>query len=362
MRVHTSDIRKAGTKAKVFITLYGTRYPDGELSRTDLDISGETDFGRNQTSTYRATTLNDIGEITHVKMNHDNARPGSSWHLHTVEVRPIGASKWIKVTFDRWVATDEEDGLLETTKKQRDDYDAWKKALPGKNGTPVGTWSTPCSGGQNCSSQIETSMQFGSSEKNTFSKEVSESLSVTVTSISGNKLDGVENSVSVTGTVAGKHTKVREMLTSKTDGHSESCKYDIDMVNFNIAYIWQWNVETSYQGTAVKIGTCQVACTPNSYAPTFPPNDPRNIGSCLLPTTFSSVQDAGLPGHNIGDPLETVSLNTCMAACTANGSCKSFDYERGPGRCYLQSASASDAGVTLKRDYDGNPYDHYSLK
>lgn len=72
---------------------------------------------------------------------------------------------------------------------------------------------------------------------------------------------------------------------------------------------------------------------------------------------FVLVRDAGIPGHN-DEVLNGVALSACQAACVDREWCKSVDYERGPGTCYLQGVSMYEA--ELRRDYPGNPYDHYT--
>lgn len=74
---------------------------------------------------------------------------------------------------------------------------------------------------------------------------------------------------------------------------------------------------------------------------------------------FSVFPNAGIPGHN-DKTLRTSSAAECMAACTRESWCRSVDYERATGTCYVQGAGRNDAGMRF--DYPGNPYDHYTCE
>ncbi|MCP3970199.1 MAG: hypothetical protein GY717_07760 [Rhodobacteraceae bacterium] len=74
---------------------------------------------------------------------------------------------------------------------------------------------------------------------------------------------------------------------------------------------------------------------------------------------FSVVGDAGIPGHN-QETVTTGSAAECMGACSAREWCRSVDYERANGGCYLQPVGRHDA--TLDRNYGGNPYDHFTCE
>ncbi|KUF12116.1 PAN domain-containing protein [Pseudoponticoccus marisrubri] len=76
-------------------------------------------------------------------------------------------------------------------------------------------------------------------------------------------------------------------------------------------------------------------------------------GAC----SFVAVPDAGIPGHNT-ETLADLSLAQCQAACATRDWCRSIDYERATGTCYVQDVGMREAA--LKHDYGGDPYDHYT--
>ena len=71
MTVKTSDIPFAGTDAKVFIKLQGRSGDDSD----DLPLkkSGKDLFEQNQTDVFVFEDIPSVGEITHVKVWHDNS-------------------------------------------------------------------------------------------------------------------------------------------------------------------------------------------------------------------------------------------------------------------------------------------------
>ncbi len=79
------------------------------------------------------------------------------------------------------------------------------------------------------------------------------------------------------------------------------------------------------------------------------------LESCL----FSVTENAGIPGYNEEVTRES-SAAACMDACSARRWCKSVDYERATGTCYLQPVDRHEAA--LDHNYSGDPYDHFSCE
>merc|ERR1712232_667942 len=83
-------------------------------------------------------------------------------------------------------------------------------------------------------------------------------------------------------------------------------------------------------------------------------------------TTYSKsqvcalTQNAAISGHNI-EHLTSQTVQSCEAACNRRSWCKSFDWYKNSNECDLSDKCAADVGG-LKRDYGGNPYDHYSCQ
>ena len=58
--------------------------------------------------------------------------------------------------------------------------------------------------------------------------------------------------------------------------------------------------------------------------------------------------------------ISTSSVQQCLDACEDRMWCKSVDYEKSNGTCYLQPVGMHD--VALDHNYSGDPYDHYTCE
>jgi len=85
-------------------------------------------------------------------------------------------------------------------------------------------------------------------------------------------------------------------------------------------------------------------------------NNDRVNRSCI---SFAVVSNAGIPGFN-DEVHRNISLNACQQICLDREWCKSVDYHRENRICYVQPVDMHE--VKLKRNYPGNPYDHYSCQ
>eukprot|EP00951_Prasinocladus_malaysianus_P004879 scaffold34498_cov47-Prasinocladus_malaysianus.AAC.1 len=108
IRVHTSDIKGAGTDANVFITLHGR---DGDSGKRVLVAKGGADFERGKVDEFELTGRK-IGQLERIRVGLDNSGPRASWHCKMVEVLCPGA-EWVRFPCNRWLSTKEEDGPIE---------------------------------------------------------------------------------------------------------------------------------------------------------------------------------------------------------------------------------------------------------
>jgi hypothetical protein len=101
--VRTSDVRFAGTDAKVFCKLIGAGGKTTALRRLENDSKN---FERNTEDVFMMHDV-DVGEVREVEISHDGSGVGSDWSLFSVEVTNTGDSeKNAKSVFffhDDWV-------------------------------------------------------------------------------------------------------------------------------------------------------------------------------------------------------------------------------------------------------------------
>ncbi len=91
----------------------------------------------------------------------------------------------------------------------------------------------------------------------------------------------------------------------------------------------------------------------------FPPRgeeDSPVAGHNIQGNSFIAIMNAGIPGYN-KEVYNNISLARCKQICTECSWCKSVDFEREIGRCFVQPVNKFD--TKLKTDYPNNPYDHY---
>jgi len=89
------------------------------------------------------------------------------------------------------------------------------------------------------------------------------------------------------------------------------------------------------------------------YAPGFAAASAPAIGA----DGFGMVANAGIPGHN-QESYPGMTLEICKSICLQRNWCKSIDFDKTNGACYVQPVAQEDVG-SLRTDYPGNPYDHY---
>ena len=86
VRIHTSDMRGAGTDANVFLVAYG-RTKDGEYRKSDsvpLDNKGDN-FESGQEDKFKVE-MAEIGKPYKIRVGHDNGGSFAAWHLDRVGV------------------------------------------------------------------------------------------------------------------------------------------------------------------------------------------------------------------------------------------------------------------------------------
>ncbi|XP_055036930.2 lipoxygenase homology domain-containing protein 1 [Misgurnus anguillicaudatus] len=108
--VKTSDATGAGTDANVWMIIFGENGDTGTLA---LKESGNTNkFERKQTDTFRFPDILSLGELSKVRVWHDNSGAAPGWHLEYVEVHDDIMGKKFRFQCDRWLAKNDDDGQI----------------------------------------------------------------------------------------------------------------------------------------------------------------------------------------------------------------------------------------------------------
>ncbi|XP_078666046.1 lipoxygenase homology domain-containing protein 1-like isoform X1 [Branchiostoma floridae x Branchiostoma belcheri] len=104
----TSDEKGAGTDANVTIILYGA---NGDTGKRQLKQKFRDLFERGQTDRFQFEAL-DLGELTKVRVEHDNKGFGADWLLDRVEVTNLATNQQWTFPCGQWLSTKKGDQQL----------------------------------------------------------------------------------------------------------------------------------------------------------------------------------------------------------------------------------------------------------
>jgi hypothetical protein len=123
VRVFTSDMKNAGTDAKVSICLYGDRGKSDEIILRDK----KENFERGKMDEFKVETAK-VGQPFKMRVWHDNKGSAPGWHLDRIELENVQTKERYFFICQRWLAEDEEDG--EIVREMPAEGDSVKKPLP----------------------------------------------------------------------------------------------------------------------------------------------------------------------------------------------------------------------------------------
>ncbi|XP_059505870.1 lipoxygenase homology domain-containing protein 1 [Stegostoma tigrinum] len=108
--VKTSDVAGAGTDANVFLIIFGEHGDTGTLALKQSNNSNK--FERKSMDIFKFTDMLSLGDLSKVRIWHDNKGPGAGWHLEYVEVKDEAMEETFRFPCDRWLAKSEDDGQI----------------------------------------------------------------------------------------------------------------------------------------------------------------------------------------------------------------------------------------------------------
>ncbi|XP_061117932.1 lipoxygenase homology domain-containing protein 1-like [Conger conger] len=110
IQVKTSDVTAAGTDANVFLIVFGENGDTGTLVLKECNNTNK--FERKQTDVFRFPDVLSLGDLSKVRVWHDNTGPGPGWHLEHVDVKDEVLDQTFRFPCDRWLAKNEDDGQI----------------------------------------------------------------------------------------------------------------------------------------------------------------------------------------------------------------------------------------------------------
>ncbi|KAJ8400007.1 hypothetical protein AAFF_G00400460, partial [Aldrovandia affinis] len=110
IQVKTSDVTAAGTDANVFLIVFGENGDTGTMLLKECKNTNK--FERKQTDVFRFPDVLSLGDLSKVRVWHDNTGPAPGWHLEYIDVKDEVMDKTFRFPCDRWLAKNEDDGQV----------------------------------------------------------------------------------------------------------------------------------------------------------------------------------------------------------------------------------------------------------
>ncbi|XP_022779645.1 uncharacterized protein LOC111321123 [Stylophora pistillata] len=108
--IHTGVRQNAGTTSSVYIVLSGDEWESTPMALVDLD---RRVFQRGQENNFVITLPRRLGNLSHIRIWHDNYGTNASWYLSRVSVEDLRTEdRWYFIC-ERWLAVEEDDGKVE---------------------------------------------------------------------------------------------------------------------------------------------------------------------------------------------------------------------------------------------------------
>ncbi|XP_076859680.1 lipoxygenase homology domain-containing protein 1 [Brachyhypopomus gauderio] len=110
VHVKTSDVTGAGTDANVFLIIFGENGDTGTLALKEC--SNRNKFERKQMDVFRFHDVLSLGELSKIRVWHDNKGPGPGWHLENIDIKDELMDQTFRFPCDRWLAKNKDDGQI----------------------------------------------------------------------------------------------------------------------------------------------------------------------------------------------------------------------------------------------------------
>ncbi|XP_074631330.1 polycystin-1-like protein 2 isoform X3 [Acropora palmata] len=111
--VYTGLWRRCGTSANVAIVLYGNQQDTDVIPLNYNSMCDKTLFARGSVNTFRLYVKESLGDISHIKLWHDNSGDNPQWFLNKVVIREHNTNTTWFFVCNRWFAAERDDGQIE---------------------------------------------------------------------------------------------------------------------------------------------------------------------------------------------------------------------------------------------------------
>uniref|UniRef100_A0A3Q2QDK8 Lipoxygenase homology PLAT domains 1 n=1 Tax=Fundulus heteroclitus TaxID=8078 RepID=A0A3Q2QDK8_FUNHE len=110
LQVKTSDVSGAGTDANVWVIVFGENGDTGTLALKESGNSNK--FERKHVDTFRFPDILSLGDLSKVRVWHDNSGVAPGWHLEHIDVKDEYMDKTFRFPCDRWLSKHDDDGQI----------------------------------------------------------------------------------------------------------------------------------------------------------------------------------------------------------------------------------------------------------
>ncbi|KAK1893100.1 Lipoxygenase like domain containing protein 1 [Dissostichus eleginoides] len=110
IQVQTSDVGGAGTDANVYLMVFGEYGDTGTLPLKES--TNRNKFERKMKDVFRFPEMLSLGELSKIRVWHDNKGPCPGWHLEYIDVKDEAMDQTFRFPCDRWLAKNEDDGQI----------------------------------------------------------------------------------------------------------------------------------------------------------------------------------------------------------------------------------------------------------
>ncbi|KAI4820693.1 hypothetical protein KUCAC02_028664 [Chaenocephalus aceratus] len=110
IQVQTSDVGGAGTDANVYLMMFGEYGDTGTLPLKES--TNRNKFERKIKDVFRFPEMLSLGELSKIRVWHDNKGPCPGWHLEYIDVKDEAMDQTFRFPCDRWLAKNEDDGQI----------------------------------------------------------------------------------------------------------------------------------------------------------------------------------------------------------------------------------------------------------
>ncbi|XP_049618566.1 lipoxygenase homology domain-containing protein 1 isoform X3 [Syngnathus scovelli] len=110
IQVQTSDVTGAGTDANVCLIVFGEFGDTGTLPLKES--ANRNKFERKMRDVFRFPDMLSLGELSKVRVWHDNKGVAPAWHLDYIDIKDESMDQTFRFPCDRWLAKNEDDGQI----------------------------------------------------------------------------------------------------------------------------------------------------------------------------------------------------------------------------------------------------------